>query len=61
MWCFVSFFGSEGEIVFGVKYRTYLVYNIVVRLCQFFGCGGKELSCDLSKILIGFLYLTEST
>ena len=21
--------------------RTYLVYNTVVRLCQFFGCGGK--------------------
>jgi hypothetical protein len=20
---------------------TYLVYNTVVRLCQFFGCGGK--------------------
>jgi hypothetical protein len=27
------------EIVFGVT--TYLVYNTVVRLCQFFGCGGK--------------------
>ncbi len=27
------------EIVFGV--RTYLVYNTDVRLCQFFGCGGK--------------------
>jgi hypothetical protein len=26
------------EIVIGV---TYLVYNTVVRLCQFFGCGGK--------------------
>jgi hypothetical protein len=22
--------------------RTYLVYNTVVRLCQFFGCGGKK-------------------
>jgi hypothetical protein len=27
------------DIVFGVT--TYLVYNTVVRLCQFIGCGGK--------------------
>jgi hypothetical protein len=24
--------------------RTYLVYNTVVRLCQFFGCGRKLFS-----------------
>jgi hypothetical protein len=28
------------EIDFGVTYM-YLVYNTLVRLCQFFGCGGK--------------------
>ncbi len=32
------------EIVFGVMYYMYLVYNTVVRLCQFFGCGGKLFS-----------------
>ncbi len=41
--------------------HTYLVYNTVVRLCQFFGCGGKEFLCDLRKTLIGFLYFTETT
>jgi hypothetical protein len=41
--------------------RTYLVYNTVVWLCQFFGCGGKEFLFDLRKILIGFLYFTETT
>jgi hypothetical protein len=35
----VSFFGS-GRKWFLVL-RTYLVYNTVVRLCQFFCCGGK--------------------
>jgi hypothetical protein len=47
------------EIVFGFAYV--LVYNTVVQLCQFFGCGGKEFSCDLRKILIGFLYFRETT
>ncbi len=31
------------EIVFGVTY-VFLVYNTVVRLCQFFGCGRKLFS-----------------
>ncbi len=30
------------EIIFVL--RMYLVYNTVVRLCQFFGCGGKLFS-----------------
>ncbi len=33
------------------------MYNIVVGLCQFFGSGGKEFSCDLRKILIGFFII----
>jgi hypothetical protein len=38
------------------------VYNsTLVRLCQYFACGGKEFLCDLRKILIGFLYFTETT
>jgi hypothetical protein len=41
--------------------HTYLVNSTVVQLCQYFGCGGKEFSCDLRKILIGFLYYTETT
>ncbi len=38
LWCCVSFFksGSKQFLI-----RTYLVYNTVVRLCQFFCCGGK--------------------
>ena len=32
--------------------RTYLVYNIVVRLCQFFCCGGKVLLQPEKKVLI---------
>ncbi len=39
LWCCVSFFGS-GRKWFLVL-RTYLVCNTVVRLCQFFCCGGK--------------------
>ncbi len=37
----------------------YLEYNTVVRLCQFFGCGGKYFSNEnkfLQKNLIGLLY-----
>ncbi len=30
MWCFVSFFGSEGEIVFGVKYVLSVQYSCAV-------------------------------
>ncbi len=36
----VLIFWLQGEIVFGVL-CTYLMYNIVVLLCQFFGCSGK--------------------
>ncbi len=39
MWCCVSFFGSGGKLF--LVLRTNLVYNRVVRLCQFFCCGGK--------------------
>ncbi len=41
LWCCVSFFGSGGKQF--LVLRTYLVYNTVVRLCQFFCCGGKVL------------------
>ncbi len=37
----VLVFWFWGEIVYGVC--MYLVYNTVVRLCQFFCCGGKVL------------------
>ncbi len=39
--------------------RTYLVYNTVVRLCQFFGCGGNSSHNEnrsLQKNLIGLLH-----
>ncbi len=39
LWCCVSFFGSGGKQF--LVLRTYLVYNTVVWLCQFFCCGGK--------------------
>ena len=62
LWCCVSFFGS-GRKQFLVL-RTYLVYNTVVRLCQFFCCGGKLnflqiflLNDNLRKFLLGFFIL----
>ncbi len=39
LWCCVSFFGSGGKKF--LVLRTYLEYNTVVRLCNFFCCGGK--------------------
>ncbi len=39
LWCCVSFFGS-GRNLF-LMLLTYLVYNIVMLLCQFFCCGQK--------------------
>ncbi len=39
LWCCVSFFASGGKQFFVL--RRYLVYNTVVRLCQFFCCGRK--------------------
>jgi hypothetical protein len=39
LWCCVSFFGSGGK--YFLVLRTYLVYNTVVQLCQFFCCVGK--------------------
>jgi hypothetical protein len=38
----VLVFYSDGK--YFLVLRTYLVYNTVVRLCQFFGCGGKLFS-----------------
>jgi hypothetical protein len=38
----VLVFGSGGK--YFLVLFTYLVYNTVVRLCQFFGCGGKLFS-----------------
>ena len=35
----VLVFGPGGKQL--LTLRTYLVYNTVVGLCQFFGCGGK--------------------
>ncbi len=39
LWHCVSFLVLAGNSF--LVLRTYLVYNTVVRLCQFFGCGGK--------------------
>jgi hypothetical protein len=39
LWCCVSFFGSGGKLF--LVLLKYLVYNTVVRLCQFFCCGRK--------------------
>ncbi len=54
-WCCVSFFVSDGK---QFLVRTYLVYNTVVRLCQFFGCGGKAnlVQISLLNLRIFFLY-----
>ncbi len=54
---FVFWFWWEED--FGFAYVLSVQYSCA--LCQFFGCGGKEFSCDLRKILIGFLYFTETT
>ncbi len=37
--------------------RTYLVYNTVVRLCQFFGCGGKANLVQIFLLNLNFLPL----
>jgi hypothetical protein len=39
LWCCVSFFGCGGKLF--LVLLTYLVYNTVVQLCQFFCCGQK--------------------
>jgi hypothetical protein len=39
LWCCVGFFGSGGKLF--LELLTYLVYNTVVWLCQFFCCGQK--------------------
>ncbi len=39
MWCCVIFFGSGGKLF--LVLLMYLMYNTVVRLCQFFCCGRK--------------------
>ena len=46
------------EIVFVL--RKYLVYDTVVRLCQFFGCGGNSPQNEnkfLQKILLGYFIM----
>jgi hypothetical protein len=50
LWCCVSFFGSGGKSF--LVFCTYLVYNTVVRLCQFFCCGGKVLLRPEKKVLV---------
>ncbi len=42
LWCFVYFFWFWQEIVFGVSYIWYLLYNTVVRLCQFLALAGNR-------------------
>ncbi len=46
----VLFFGSGGKQF--LVLRTYLVYNTVVRLCQFFCCGEKVLLRPEKKVLV---------
>ncbi len=59
LWCCVSFFGSGGKQF--LVLRTYLVYNTVVRLCQFFGCGEKQFSklehVSTTKNLLGYFIM----
>ncbi len=50
LWCCVSFFGSSGK--WFLVLRTYLVYNTVVQLFQFFCCGGKVLLRPEKKVLV---------
>ncbi len=44
--------------------RMYLVYNTVVRLCQFFGCGGESFSkwehVSTKNILLGYFLWSAS-
>ncbi len=42
LWCCVSFLVLAGNSF--LVLRAYLVYNKVVRLCPFFGCGRKQFS-----------------
>ena len=50
LWCCVSFFGS-GRKLFLVL-LTYLVYNTVVRLCQFFVVAGNLILYEFSCLVI---------
>ncbi len=42
LWCWVLFFWFWREIVFGVSYIWYLLYNTVVQLCQFLVLAGNS-------------------
>ncbi len=46
LWCCVSFFGSGGKQF--LVLCTYLVYNTVVWLCQFFVVAGKLIKYEFS-------------
>jgi hypothetical protein len=52
LWCCVSFFGSGGKLF--LVLCTYLVYNTVVRVCQFCCCGGK-VNCKHWQSHVDFL------
>ncbi len=52
LWCCVSFFGSGGKQF--LVLRTYLVFNTVVQLYQFFCCGGK-VNCEHRQSHVDFL------
>ncbi len=49
------FFGSGGKLF--LVFLTYLVYNTVVRLCQFFCCGRKAKLVQISLLNPNFLLI----
>ncbi len=51
LWCCVSFFGSGGKLF--LVLRTYLVYNTVVQLCEFFLLWRESfLRPEIKKVLV---------
>jgi hypothetical protein len=55
LWCCVSFFSSGGKKF--LVLCTYLVYNTVVQLCQFFCFGGKANLVRLFLLNPNFLLI----
>jgi hypothetical protein len=53
MWCCDSLFNVAGN---SILVRTYLVYNTVVRLCQFFCCGGKANLVRIFVLKLGIFF-----
>ncbi len=53
LWCCVRFFGSGGKLL--LVLLTYLVYNTIVWLCQYFCCDGKANLVQIFLLNTNFL------